>query len=312
MGTKLVLPVLIGIIILGGLGFTDAFAVPSTLWQIGNIANPNVNPQADGDEFLQTNSHTDMFTYDVDSLNPIDDCNTSECVNFPVQIGTGNNPGWTATTLAKINFSSELCYSESTLTMYKYGSEADLVRLNGVSQGELAGSAENKFIIVNVPVGPILQDNTLEIEIKLDSGNNDRHFIDAIVLEVDSDNQISCPEPRTIGFWKNHPIETEEHLPITIGDFDVTDSDVANMVFNVSAKNAHDMLAAQLLAAEINVWNGVLSCDDVDDAISDAQSELDDEDYTGPGSTTAPKKGDKGAVNAIKNVLDDFNNNGCS
>ena len=128
----------------------------------------------------------------------------------------------------------------------------------------------------------------------------------------------SCPdvaepsEPRTIGFWKNHPDETEEHLSILIGDFLVEDKDDANLVFKVNAKNAHDMLAAQLLAAEINVLNGVPSCDDVDDAISDAQSELAGADYTGPGSTTAPKKGDKGAVNAIKDVLDDFNNNGCS
>jgi len=119
-------------------------------------------------------------------------------------------------------------------------------------------------------------------------------------------------EPRTIGFWKNHPDDTEEHLPIAIGDLVVEDSDEANEVFNVDANNAHDMLAAQLLAAEINVWHGVPSCDDVDDAISDAQSELAGADYTGPGTTTAPQKGDKGAVNAIKDVLDDFNNNGCS
>ncbi len=93
---------------------------------------------------------------------------------------------------------------------------------------------------------------------------------------------------------------------------DVTDFDTAKLVFKVNAKNAHDMLAAQLLAAEINVWNGVPSCDKVDDAISDAQLELVGANYVGPGTTTAPKKGDKSAVNAIKDILDDFNNNGCS
>ncbi len=307
------IPVLASILILGVfVPMQNGYAVPSTLWQIGNIANPNVNSQADGDEFLQTGMHFDMFSYDVDSLNPIDDCNTSQCVNFPIQIGTVNNPGATATTLAKINFSSELCYTEALLTMYKYGSEDDLVRLNGVFQGELAGSAENNFIIVNVPVGPILQDNTLEIEIELLSGGNDRHFVDAIVLEVDDNNQIPCP--RTIGFWKNHPVETEEHLSILIGNFLVEDSEDANLVFNVSAKNAHDMLAAQLLAAEINVWNGVPSCQEVNVAIAAAQTLLGEteENYTEPGSTFPPKKGDKGIVNAIKNVLDDFNNNGCS
>jgi len=117
-------------------------------------------------------------------------------------------------------------------------------------------------------------------------------------------------EPRTIGFWKNHPDETEEHLPIMIGDLVVANSEEANEVFNVNARNAHDMLAAQLLAAEINVWNNIPSCDDVDDAISDAQLEL--AGYTGPDTTTAPENGDKAAVNAIKDVLDNFNNNGCS
>ena len=119
-------------------------------------------------------------------------------------------------------------------------------------------------------------------------------------------------EPKTIGFWKNHPDETEEHLSILIGDFLVEDKDDANLVFKVNAKNAHDMLAAQLLAAEINVWNNVPSCSEVDDAITEAQDILSTEDYTGPGTTDAPKKGDKGDVNAIKDILDDFNNNGCS
>ena len=70
------------------------------------------------------------------------------------------------------------------------------------------------------------------------------------------------------------------------------------------------MLAAQLLASKLNVANGVAaSC--TGGAIADADSILDAAGYSGPNSTTAPKKEDKAAVNAVKDVLDAFNNNGC-
>jgi len=119
-------------------------------------------------------------------------------------------------------------------------------------------------------------------------------------------------EPRTIGFWKNHQEQTQEHLPKFIGEYEVVTFDDATDVFNVNAKNAHDMLAAQLLAAEINVWNNVSSCQEVDDAIEAAQGTLDVANYAGPGSTDAPKKSDKDEVNAIKDILNQFNNFGCS
>lgn len=126
------------------------------------------------------------------------------------------------------------------------------------------------------------------------------------------EDPIPEADPRTMGFWKNHEDETTEHLPMTIGDLEVTDFETAQLVMKVSAKNAHDMLAAQLLAAELNVWNNVLSCTEVDDAITEAQAILSGEGYTEPGSTDAPKKGDKAVVNAIKDILDNFNNNGCT
>ena len=119
-------------------------------------------------------------------------------------------------------------------------------------------------------------------------------------------------EPRTIGFWKNHQEQTEEHLPMFIGGYEVVTFDDATDVFNVNAKNAHDMLAAQLLAAEINVWNNVPSCQEVDDAIEAANGNLGVANYEGPGTTDAPKKSDKDEVNAIKDILNQFNNFGCS
>ncbi len=70
------------------------------------------------------------------------------------------------------------------------------------------------------------------------------------------------------------------------------------------------MLAAQLLAAKLNVANGVpSSC--VSGAIADADDILTNAGYSVPDTTTPPKKSAKAAVNVVKDVLDDFNNNGC-
>ena len=135
----------------------------------------------------------------------------------------------------------------------------------------------------------------------------------AVIGEQEIWIEVPFVEPRTIGFWKNHPDDTDSHLSIFIGDFEVLDSDSAKDVMKANAKNAHDMLAAQLLAAKLNVWAGVTTCDDVSDAISAADAELAGSGYDGKGSTTAPnpQSGDKQTVNAIKDTLDSFNNNGC-
>jgi len=116
--------------------------------------------------------------------------------------------------------------------------------------------------------------------------------------------------PGTIGFWKNHPDEAAQHLPILIGDLTVTTSNYAD-VLSGKAKNAHNMLAAQLLATKLSVWFGASTCPVVDTAINDAQTELDAANYTGPDTTTAPKKNAKAVVNAIKNILENYNNFGC-
>jgi len=164
----------------------------------------------------------------------------------------------------------------------------------------IAQTGGDLYLVDYSQSGDLCDDSTVVANTFLDN------TLDDLTLRVDE------AEPRTRGFWKNHEDETAEHLPITIGNLDVTDFDTAKLVFKANAKNAHDMLAAQLLAAEINVWNGVPNCVEVDDAISDAQLELVDANYMGPGTTTAPQNGDKVAVNAIKDILDDYNNNGCS
>jgi hypothetical protein len=118
-------------------------------------------------------------------------------------------------------------------------------------------------------------------------------------------------EPRTIGYWKNHPEDTESRLPRRLGMYQVNNLNTALSVFNAAqARNAHDMLAAQLLASKLNVASNVPStC--VASAISQADSILSSAGYTGPGSTTPPTGSNKQTVNTVKDALDNFNNNGC-
>lgn len=118
-------------------------------------------------------------------------------------------------------------------------------------------------------------------------------------------------EAKTIGFWKNHPADTAALLPQNLGTYLVDTLVKARAVFDgADTKNAHNMLAAQLLGAKLNTANTVpSSC--VEAAISDADGILSAGGYAGPDTTAPPQKAAKHAVNAVKDKLDNFNQNGC-
>jgi hypothetical protein len=121
-------------------------------------------------------------------------------------------------------------------------------------------------------------------------------------------------DARTIGFWKNHPNDLAQHLPLSLGPLAIPDDasglalalDILN---SASGKNIDNMLAAQLLAAKLNVAAGVPPC--VQGAIDKADLRLTIAGYAGPDTTSPPAKNLKRSVNMIKNKLDEFNNNGC-
>lgn len=115
--------------------------------------------------------------------------------------------------------------------------------------------------------------------------------------------------PRTIGYWKNHEEETTAHLPQALANYLVDTFLKANAVLDEAhAKNAYEMLAAQMLAARLNVASNVPhAC--IDATIEEAKDLLVFAGYMGPGTTLPPA--DKAAVNAVKDKLDAFNNNGC-
>jgi hypothetical protein len=125
-------------------------------------------------------------------------------------------------------------------------------------------------------------------------------------------------EPKTIGFWKNHPDSLDAVLAlgaISLGDYSV-DSNGAQGVLEVAkAKCGEDMLAAQLLTAELNVLHLTdldLYTGCADDDIDDADAALIAISYAGPDDSTCIRKGsEKGDLMAIADSLDEFNNGGC-
>ncbi len=129
---------------------------------------------------------------------------------------------------------------------------------------------------------------------------------------------------QSTGFWKNHEsvvdtltngmeIDLLGDGIILINDDLLIESDDIFQGTKKTKGDARPQLAAQLLAAQLNIKNGAVSCSDATDAIADAQAALIALDYTGtlgdgdkPKGNTTPTKSE---VNAIKDVLDDYNNN---
>ena len=142
---------------------------------------------------------------------------------------------------------------------------------------------------------------------------------DAVSANVDYDPWSFTPdpcEPKSKGFWKNHPDSVNAVLDgesVSLGDHDVFDATDAEPVFsNERAKCAEDMLAPQLLAAKLNVLHlthlGLYDgCEVVDQAIIDADLEL--VGYDPATRCSIGRRGkDKEDMLALADVLDSFNN----
>jgi len=136
------------------------------------------------------------------------------------------------------------------------------------------------------------------------------------------------------GFWKNHPGATAVHLPILLGNQtldggmnnvttseNVTTGEEATLIFKEhKGKFDLDKLAAQLLAAKLNIWalnmtgevpNDRIDC--IEGNVTDADTYLAIAGYEGIGTADLKKK-DKGAkatALGFHSALDRFNNSGC-
>ena len=148
---------------------------------------------------------------------------------------------------------------------------------------------------------------------------------DAVSDYVDYSNWAYIPdfcdcEAKTIGYWKNHPeyvegilIELENSIEVGTGKFVGVNVYVEN-IFTKPHSKTYSMLAAQLLAAKLNVaqlshFITGYEFDCVSAAIivaDDILNSADGHSYDDP-----LLKPDKVDVNIIKDVLDEFNNYGC-
>jgi hypothetical protein len=135
--------------------------------------------------------------------------------------------------------------------------------------------------------------------------------------------------PLTIGFWKNHSScspsnggqafvldSTLAHAPITVGRVILTGSSCtqAYAILNKSdfngVKRASDPaynLAAQFLAAQLNLASGATSCSNVLNAVAQAQQLLFDVNFTGVGPTTM-SAAQAAQANSLASFFDAYNN----
>lgn len=92
--------------------------------------------------------------------------------------------------------------------------------------------------------------------------------------------------PLTIGYWKNHTSAMAPLLPQALGNYTVTTTaEGVAVLSDPSAKYAEDQLAAQLLAAELNLGNNAPTCPALASAITDANGLLTTIGYNGPPSS---------------------------
>jgi hypothetical protein len=157
------------------------------------------------------------------------------------------------------------------------------------------------------------------------ASNNPGGRGDAVTNNVDFEPWSFTPdpcEPKTIGFWKTHGDSVDAVLddyggPILLGAYSVDDFTEAQEVFNnAKNKNANTMLAAQLLAAELNVAHlehlGIDYCECIDDVITAADAFLSGHGYNGPDEPgDPPRADDKEQANGYKDDLDEYNQGEC-
>ncbi len=123
-------------------------------------------------------------------------------------------------------------------------------------------------------------------------------------------------EAFSAGYWKNHQAHTTSLLSITLGSYTVgTFADVTAVFANMncgksSANDAAGCLAAQLLAAKLNVKNGAGTC--IAPTIASADAFLVSIGYTGPNATYVLTAAQRAQAIQLKDVLDTYNNGlGC-
>jgi hypothetical protein len=131
--------------------------------------------------------------------------------------------------------------------------------------------------------------------------------------------------PFTIGYWKHwnsctlgslsmtaaHPL-MDNFLPVTLGTYVLGPAQVcqaAAILGSPSAKYAENQLAAQLLAAELDLGAGAPSCPAVQQAVGNANTLLASIDYAGvPSSVVGPQNPQRPDFVSTASTLNSYNN----
>jgi uncharacterized repeat protein (TIGR01451 family) len=139
------------------------------------------------------------------------------------------------------------------------------------------------------------------------------------MTSASASTSVIAPPPTnalSAGYWKNHEAHTTSLLPITLGSYTVGTFAQAKAVFNnmncgaSSANDAVGCLAAQLLAAKLNVKNGAGTC--IAPTLASADAFLTSVGYTGPGATYTLTASQRAEAIQLKDALDKYNNGlGC-
>src|SRR5436309_2819550 len=114
------------------------------------------------------------------------------------------------------------------------------------------------------------------------------------------------------GYWKNHQEHTTSLLSITLASYTVgTFADATAVFTNMncgksSANDAAGCLAAQLLAAKLNVKNGAGTC--IAPTIASGDAFLFSIGYTGPNATYTLTAAQRSQAIQLKDLLDTYNN----
>jgi uncharacterized repeat protein (TIGR01451 family) len=129
---------------------------------------------------------------------------------------------------------------------------------------------------------------------------------------------VSSIPALSAGYWKNHETATTALLPQTLGGYSVTTFSQARAIFeamncsnsSTSTQNAVGCLAAQLLAAELNVANNTSNAC-INSTLIAANQFLNSVAYTGPTGTYTLTSAQRSSAISLASTLNNFNNGIC-
>ena len=118
------------------------------------------------------------------------------------------------------------------------------------------------------------------------------------------------------GYWKNHPDEWPVES-MELGNVDYSKAEL-EAIYNLSVggnpqqANAFTRLAHHLIAAILNLENGAIATDEVEDAIADAHALIGDYNILAGDPVITSNSSEGQAADTIKDILEAYNNgNSC-